>query len=66
MRNGVSAVDYRITRTGRRDNPYTPSVDVVLSSDMHEETWHVLEAKTGTLLVEEMRIKKEWKSTMIK
>jgi sulfur-oxidizing protein SoxB len=30
-----------------------PGIDVVLSSDMHEETWHVLQAKTGTLLVEE-------------
>jgi len=30
-----------------------PGVDVVLSSDMHEETWQVLQAKTGTLLVEE-------------
>nr|VFJ77632.1 MAG: 2',3'-cyclic-nucleotide 2'-phosphodiesterase/5'-or 3'-nucleotidase, 5'-nucleotidase family [Candidatus Kentron sp. FW] len=30
-----------------------PGVDIVLSSDMHEETWQVLQAKTGTLLVEE-------------
>nr|VFJ98309.1 MAG: Calcineurin-like phosphoesterase [Candidatus Kentron sp. LFY] len=30
-----------------------PGVDIVLSSDMHEETWQVLEARTGTLLVEE-------------
>ena len=31
-----------------------PGVDLVLSSDMHEETWHEpLRAKTGTLLVEE-------------
>lgn len=30
-----------------------PGIDVVLSSDMHEETWKVLEAKSGTLLVEE-------------
>ncbi len=30
-----------------------PGVDLVLSSDMHEETWQVLQAKTGTLLVEE-------------
>jgi hypothetical protein len=29
-----------------------PGVDVVLSSDMHEETWQVLQAKTGTLLVD--------------
>ncbi|WP_455365425.1 bifunctional metallophosphatase/5'-nucleotidase [Kaarinaea lacus] len=30
-----------------------PGVDLVLSSDMHEETHQVLKAKTGTLLVEE-------------
>ncbi len=30
-----------------------PGIDVVLSSDMHEETWKVVEAKSGTLLVEE-------------
>ncbi|MDM8566431.1 5'-nucleotidase C-terminal domain-containing protein [Candidatus Halobeggiatoa sp. HSG11] len=30
-----------------------PGVDIVLSSDMHEETWQVLKSKTGTLLVEE-------------
>jgi sulfur-oxidizing protein SoxB len=30
-----------------------PGVDVVLSSDMHEETWKALQANTGTLLVEE-------------
>jgi 2',3'-cyclic-nucleotide 2'-phosphodiesterase (5'-nucleotidase family) len=30
-----------------------PGVDLVLSSDMHEETHNVLVAKTGTLLVEE-------------
>lgn len=28
-------------------------IDVILSSDMHEETRHVLQAKTGTLLIEE-------------
>lgn len=28
-------------------------VDVVLSSDMHEETWRVLKARTGTILLEE-------------
>ncbi len=31
----------------------TPGVDLVLSSDMHEETWKVLKASTGTLLIEE-------------
>ena len=30
-----------------------PGIDVVLSSDMHEETSQVLVAKSGTLLVEE-------------
>lgn len=30
-----------------------PGIDVVLSSDMHEETRHVLQASSGTLLVEE-------------
>ncbi len=30
-----------------------PGVDVVLSSDMHEETREVLRAKSGTLLIEE-------------
>ncbi|MEE9343605.1 MAG: metallophosphoesterase, partial [Gammaproteobacteria bacterium] len=30
-----------------------PGIDVVLSSDMHEETWQVLKAKSGTILVEE-------------
>ena len=30
-----------------------PGVDVVLSSDMHEETWKAVKAKTGTILVEE-------------
>jgi sulfur-oxidizing protein SoxB len=30
-----------------------PGIDIVLSSDMHEETRHVLKAKTGTLLIEE-------------
>lgn len=30
-----------------------PGVDVVLSSDMHEETWKVLKGRNGTLLVEE-------------
>ncbi len=30
-----------------------PGIDIVLSSDMHEETWKAVEAKTGTLLVEE-------------
>lgn len=30
-----------------------PGIDLVLSSDMHEETPHVLRAKTGTLLLEE-------------
>lgn len=30
-----------------------PGIDVVLSSDMHEETRQVLQAKSGTLLVEE-------------
>ena len=30
-----------------------PGIDVVLSSDMHEETRNVLRAKSGTLLIEE-------------
>jgi 2',3'-cyclic-nucleotide 2'-phosphodiesterase (5'-nucleotidase family) len=30
-----------------------PGVDVVLSSDMHEETWRVLRARSGTILLEE-------------
>ena len=30
-----------------------PGIDLVLSSDMHEETWQVLRAKSGTLLLEE-------------
>ncbi len=30
-----------------------PGIDVVLSSDMHEETWKVLKSRSGTLLVEE-------------
>ena len=30
-----------------------PGIDVVLSSDMHEETWQVLKSKSGTILVEE-------------
>ncbi len=30
-----------------------PGIDLVLSSDMHEESWQVLRAKTGTLLIEE-------------
>lgn len=30
-----------------------PGVDLVLSSDMHEETWQALRARTGTLLLEE-------------
>ncbi|MEQ1662046.1 MAG: 5'-nucleotidase C-terminal domain-containing protein [Thiobacillus sp.] len=30
-----------------------PGIDLVLSSDMHEETHRVLRAKTGTLLIEE-------------
>ena len=30
-----------------------PGVDVVLSSDMHEETWRALKARSGTILLEE-------------
>ncbi len=30
-----------------------PGIDVVLSSDMHEETWKAIKSKSGTLLVEE-------------
>jgi len=30
-----------------------PGIDIVLSSDMHEETHQILQAKSGTLLVEE-------------
>jgi S-sulfosulfanyl-L-cysteine sulfohydrolase len=32
---------------------HIPGIDVVLSSDMHEETYQVLESKNGVLLVEE-------------
>ena len=30
-----------------------PGIDVILSSDMHEETWQAIETKSGTIIVEE-------------